>query len=163
MDGVKMRAKPGPDYRVRKIARRKRPQRTNLAPRLASHGWCCLICQRAVDHQRRLRMILRLFRHPNGGNGAMSVRVSERQPDSTEPFMAAPQGPRANGESQRGASYVFRGVVCVVLRLETIREGAGAVVLAEGKARGKRQKRHVRVTHTHCIESHQIDSPASRE
>ena len=138
MDEVRMHAKPGPNYRVRKIAGRKRPQRTNLAPRLASHGWCCLMCQRAVEHQRRLQMILWLFRHPNGGNGAMSVRVSEPQPDSTEPFMAAPQGPRANGESRRGASYVFRGVVGVVLRPPTIREGAGAVVLVEGKARGKR-------------------------
>lgn len=73
----------------------------------------------------------------------------------SEPFIAAAQGPRANGESRRGALYVFRGVVGVVLRPPTIPEGAGTVVLAEGKARGKRQKRHVRVTHTRCIESHQ--------
>lgn len=140
-----MRAKPGPNYRVRKIAGRKQPQRTNLAPRLASHEWCCLMCQRAVERRRRLRMTLQLSRRPNRGDGARSLsvrvseRISERQPDSsTEPFMAAPQGPRANGESQRGASYVFRGVVGVVLRPPTIREGAGAVVLVEGKVRGKR-------------------------
>lgn len=72
-----------------------------------------------------------------------------------EPPIAASRRPGANGQSQRSASYVFRGLVDVVLRPPTTREGAGTVVLAEGKARGKRQKRHVRVTHTRCIESHQ--------
>lgn len=72
-----------------------------------------------------------------------------------EPYVAASRKPKASGESRRSASDVFPGVVGMVLRPSTIRKGAGTVVLAEGKAQGERQKRHVRVSHTRCIESHQ--------